>query len=293
MENKLNKILVIGSLNVDLMVQVDKLPVPGETLTSRSFETLPGGKGMNQAVCAAKLGANVTMAGCIGQDAYGELLLRTLEVNQIQSNYIKKIPEVPTGTAIVTTSPEDNNIIVVPGANAYVDRDYIDSIYEVIKQADLVMLQLEIPLDTVYYVIDLCVKENIKVVLNPAPAQRVEQAYIEKVNYLIPNETELVSIFGDSYTTILAKYPNKIIMSAGEHGAYFHDGTTLVNCKARDVEVVDTTGAGDAFNGAFAVAVLAGKGLKDAVDYANGIAAITTTVKGAQGADTDRYKRSI
>lgn len=289
----LKNILVIGSLNVDLMVQVDELPVPGQTLTSKSFEILPGGKGMNQAVCAAKLGANVTMAGCIGNDSYGELLMKTLEANQINSKYIRTMTGKPTGTAIVTTSPKDNNIIVVPGANACVDREYIDSIYEVIKEADLVILQLEIPLDTVYYVIDICHKENIAVILNPAPAQEIDKTYIEKVNYFIPNETELVSIFNEDFKTILARYPNKIIMSAGENGAYFHDGTELVNCKARDVEVVDTTGAGDAFNGALAVSVLAGKDLKSAVDYANGIAAITTTVKGAQGADADRYKRSI
>lgn len=289
----LKNILVIGSLNVDLMVQVDELPVPGQTLTSKSFEILPGGKGMNQAVCAAKLGANVTMAGCIGNDSYGELLMKTLEANQINSKYIRTMTGKPTGTAIVTTSPKDNNIIVVPGANACVDREYIDSIYEVIKEADLVILQLEIPLDTVYYVIDICHKENIAVILNPAPAQEIDKTYIEKVNYFIPNETELVSIFNEDFKTILARYPNKIIMSAGENGAYFHNGTELVNCKARDVEVVDTTGAGDAFNGALAVSVLAGKDLKSAVDYANGIAAITTTVKGAQGADADRYKRSI
>lgn len=289
----LKNILVIGSLNVDLMVQVDELPVPGQTLTSRSFEILPGGKGMNQAVCAAKLGANVTMAGCIGNDSYGELLMKTLEENQINSKHIRTMPGKPTGTAIVTTSPKDNNIIVVPGANACVDRQYIDSIHEVIKQADLVIVQLEIPLDTVYYVIDICHKENIAVILNPAPAHEIDKTYIEKVNYFIPNETELVSIFNEDFKTILARYPNKIIMSAGENGAYFHDGTELVNCKARNVKVVDTTGAGDAFNGALAVSVLAGKDLRSAVDYANGIAAITTTVKGAQGADADRYKRSI
>lgn len=289
----MNNILVIGSLNADLMVQVDELPVPGETVSSNSFEVLPGGKGMNQAICAAKLGANVTMAGLVGTDEYARILLEALQQSQVNSEHIRIVSEAPTGIAIVTTSPKDNNIVVVPGANALVDSTYIDSIRHVIKQSDIVILQLEIPLETVYYAIDVCKEEGVSVLLNPAPAQNINPDYIEKVSYLIPNETELVSIFKEDYKTTLAKYPNKIIMSAGEHGAYYHDGNNIVNLEARNIKVVDTTGAGDAFNGAFAVAILQGKELKDAVDYANGIAAITTTVKGAQGADADRYKENV
>lgn len=286
----MKNILVIGSLNADLMVQVNKLPCPGETLTCNSFEILPGGKGMNQAVCAAKLGANVTMAGCIGKDEYGRLLLETLEKNRMNVECVKTSSDVSTGIAIVTTSPIDNNIIVVPGANECVDTEYIDSIREVIKKAELVMVQLEIPLQTVYHIIDLCEELKVPVILNPAPAKNIDLTYIDKVKYVIPNETELMAIFQEPYETVLEKYPNKIIMSAGEHGAYFHDGEKLVNCKARKIQVVDTTGAGDAFNGAFAYAILDGMQLKEAVEYANGIAAITTTVKGAQSADADRYK---
>lgn len=289
----LKNILVIGSLNADLMVQVDELPVPGETLTGNSYEILPGGKGMNQAICAAKLGANVTMAGCVGVDENATLLLNTLKENKVDHSHIRQIPDVSTGMAIVTSSPKDNQIIVVPGANALVDKEYIDSIRHVIREADMVIVQFEIPLETVCYVIDICQEEQVSIILNPAPANSIDPQYIEKVNYIIPNETELESIFQDDYKTILAKYPNKMIMSAGEHGAYYHDGTKLVNCKARTVEVVDTTGAGDAFNGALAVALLEGKKLEDAVNFANGIAAITTTVKGAQGAHADRYKESI
>lgn len=289
----MNNILVIGSLNADLMVQVDELPIPGETVSSNSFEVLPGGKGMNQAICAAKLGANVTMAGCVGTDEYARILMEALHQNQVHSEYIRIAETAPTGMAIVTTSSKDNNIVVIPGANALVDMEYINSIRHVIKQSDLVILQLEIPLETVYYTIDVCNEEGVDVLLNPAPAQNINPEYIEKVSYLIPNETELASIFKEDYKTTLAKYPNKIIMSAGEHGAYYHDGNTIVNLEARKIEVVDTTGAGDSFNAAFAVAVLEGKEIKEAIAYANGIAAITTTVKGAQGADADRYKENV
>lgn len=291
--DSLSKILVIGSLNADLVVQVDQLPIPGETMKCNSFQVLPGGKGMNQAVCAAKLGVDVTMAGCIGNDEYGLMLKNTLKKYNINCELVRTMENTPTGMAIVTTSSEDNSIVVIPGANALVDKNYVDSILEEIKNTDMVVVQLEIPMETVYYIIDVCNQYDIFVLFNPAPAGDLDANYIEKVNYFIPNETELESLFHASFEEVLERYPNKIIMSAGKNGAYYHDGNNLVHCKARTVSVVDTTGAGDAFNGAIAYAVLAGKTLQEAVEYANGIAAITTTVKGAQGASADRYKQII
>lgn len=288
---RLKKILVIGSLNADQMVEVDKLPVPGETRTCKSFEVLPGGKGMNQAVCAAKLGADVTMAGCIGEDQYGSMLLQVLQEQGVHCELIRKISGTPTGMAIVATSTEDNSIIVIPGTNALVDCEYIDAISEQIKKMDMVIVQLEIPIKTVYHIINLCNEYGIPVLFNPAPAGELNHEYIDKVSFFTPNETELQAMFHESKEKVLARYPNKIIMSAGKDGAYYHDGTKLVHCKARTISVVDTTGAGDAFNGALAYAVLGGQTLEEAVDYANGIAAITTTVKGAQGANAIDYKK--
>ena len=142
-------IVVIGSLNADLMVQVNQLPVPGETVTSNSYEILPGGKGMNQAVCAAKLDAQVTMLGCVGDDEYGRILMQQLALNHVNKEHIKKVSEKPTGIAIVTTSSKDNSIVVVPGANALVDSEYIESMRTVIANADMVIVQLEIPLESV------------------------------------------------------------------------------------------------------------------------------------------------
>lgn len=279
----MKNICVVGSINADLMLQVDKLPLPGETLTGTSFEILPGGKGMNQAVCAAKLGADVTMAGCVGDDEYKDMLLQVLKDNQIITDYVRICPE-NTGLAIVTTSPEDNNIIVIPGANYEVDMDYIHSVREVIVSSHMVLLQLEIPIETVYYVIDLCYENKIPVILNPAPAKDLKKEYIDKVTYFTPNENELAKIFGQPAEDVLALYPNKIIMSAGKDGAYFHNGEELVHCKAETIQVVDTTGAGDAFNGALAVFILLGKDLEEAVKSANKVAALTASAKGAQGA---------
>ena len=283
----MKKITVIGSMNIDMLVQVDKLPVPGETMQCNAYEILPGGKGMNQAVCAAKLGAAVTMAGCLGEDMYSTFLLDTLRQNNIETKFIKTVKETSTGMAIVTTSNTDNTIVVVPGANSYVDKSYTESLKELITASDLVMLQLEIPLDTVYEIIDFCYENAIKVILNPAPGKAIKPEYIEKVTYCIPNETELKLIFQKPYQEVLKEYPGKIIMSAGKDGAYFHDGEKLVHCKAVPAQVVDTTGAGDAFNGAIAVATLAGKPLEEAVIFANQIAAFTISYKGAQGAMPD------
>ncbi len=284
----MKKIAVIGSLNADLMVQVPKLPVPGETLMGKSFEILPGGKGMNQAVAAAKLGANVTMCGLVGNDPNGTLLLNQLEKVGVNSSSVLKIEQVPTGTALVTTSQEDNTIVVIPGANACVDSTYVDSVKDTLKEADMVLLQFEIPSETVYYIIDYCFTENIPIILDPAPAGEVKKGYLEKITYLILNETELKGIFCLPKEDVLEQYPNKIIMTAGKDGAYFHDGKKLIHCKAKTVTCVDATGAGDAFHGAFAVAVLNGKTVEEAIHYANEVAAFTTTKKGAQSAMPDK-----
>lgn len=285
----MKRILVIGSLNMDLMLEVEKLPLPGETISSKSFQLLSGGKGMNQAVCAGKLGGNVALAGCVGEDEYGKKLLEQLEINRINKDSIAVLKEEATGLAVVTTSNEDNSIVIVPGANNKVDLDFIESIKDEILKADLVILQLEIPLESVYKAIDICYENQIMTILNPAPAKEIDLEYIKKVTYFTPNESELKEIFNIEYPMVLKAYPNKIIMTAGSKGAYYHDGESLVNIAANKVEVLDTTGAGDSFNSALAIGILEGKNLSDAIKYANCIAGITTTVRGAQGASSDKY----
>ncbi|MBE5961994.1 MAG: ribokinase [Lachnospiraceae bacterium] len=284
----MKNIAVIGSLNADLMVQVPKLPVPGETLMGKSFEVLPGGKGMNQAVAAAKLGAHVMMCGMVGDDSNGTLLLEQLRKTGVDSSKVLKVEQMSTGTALVTTSEEDNTIVVIPGANGCMDSHYVDSIKHSLKEADMVLLQFEIPSETVYYIIDYCFENDIPVMLDPAPAGEVKEEYLDKITYLILNETELEGIFKLPKEEVLEKHSNKIIMTAGKDGAYFHNGETLMHCKAKTVTCVDATGAGDAFHGAFAVAVLNGKTIEEAVLFANEVAAFTTTKKGAQSAMPDK-----
>ena len=189
------KLAVVGSINMDMTVTAERIPLKGETLRGDSLHYIPGGKGANQAVAMAKLGAKVEMFGCVGDDANGTRLLENFKKVGVETGHIKVLEGVPTGIAMITVGENDNTIIVVPGANGKVDRDYIDRIKEELKTFDMVVLQQEIPLDTVYYVVDFCYDNQIPVVLNPAPASNVPLEVIEKVTYVTPNEHEAVLIF--------------------------------------------------------------------------------------------------
>lgn len=166
------KLAVVGSINMDMTVTAERIPLKGETLRGDSLHYIPGGKGANQAVAMAKLGAKVEMFGCVGDDANGTRLLENFKKVGVETGHIKVLEGVPTGIAMITVGENDNTIIVVPGANGKVDRDYIDRIKEELKTFDMVVLQQEIPLDTVYYVVDFCYDNQIPVVLNPAPASK-------------------------------------------------------------------------------------------------------------------------
>lgn len=276
------EIAVVGSLNLDFMVQAKRFPQKGETLMGEHSTMSFGGKGANQAVCSAKLGAHVSMIGCLGNDANGRLMLKNMKDNQVDVSHVEIIDNQSSGIAQITVAENDNTIIIVSGANEQVNKDVIDRAKDVLLKADIVMLQLEIPLATVQYVVDFCYENNIKTILNPAPAAKLPLELIEKVTYLTPNEIELEQLFHDSMEHVLTRYPNKIIVTAGSHGVYYHDGKALRNVAAHPVEVVDTTGAGDAFNGAFAYAMTAGKTIEEAIRFANGIAGYSIGHLGAQ-----------
>lgn len=277
-------ILVIGSINADLVFQTDRRPEAGETVLGNSFITVPGGKGANQAVAAARLGAKVGFLGCVGDDANGRLMLENLQKQGVDTQGISILEGVSTGVAGIVLSGGENSIIVIPGANHLVTKEIIDSHIDFLSGSKIIILQLEIPIDTVEYVLELCNKKSIPVILNPAPAGDIGMDSILKATYITPNETELIRLFGDRKSEdILKEYPNKLILTLGKNGAYYHDGEKLVHVKGHDVKVVDTTGAGDTFNGALAVGVIEGKDLKESVDFANKAAAISVTKLGAQG----------
>lgn len=279
------KLAVVGSINMDQTVTAERIPLKGETLPGGSLRYIPGGKGANQAVAMAKLGAQVEMFGCVGDDDHGRQLLANLSANGVETRHIKVAEGVPTGLAIITVGEHDNTIIVVKGANGLVDRAYIDSIKEILLDYDMVVLQHEIPLDTVHYVVELCASHGIKTLLNPAPAAEVPMEIIDKVTYLTPNEHEAVLIFGKERSTeeLLRAYPEKLFITQGSRGvAVGLSGGEVLTVPARKTEVVDTTGAGDTLNGAFCVKITEGSSITEALQYANVAASLSIGKFGAQ-----------
>ncbi|MCP1144399.1 ribokinase [Lysinibacillus endophyticus] len=275
-------ITVIGSINMDIVVKTDIFPKQGETVLGNLFTTIPGGKGANQAVAAARLGSPVQMIGAVGEDSFGKELYSNLKNENIDVEAIAKTTN-STGIANILLHDSDNRIIVVPGANFDVTKEVVDANLERIKKSSLVMIQLEIPVETIEYVLDLCQQLNIPVLLNPAPAGNFKKEWIEKVTYLTPNETECEYLFGADVEAILSKYPNKMIVTLGGDGAAFHNGEKIVKITGYKTTPVDTTGAGDTFNGAFAHAIISGYSIDKAVQFANIAASLSVEKFGAQG----------
>ncbi|WP_203245862.1 ribokinase [Sporosarcina beigongshangi] len=276
-------ITVIGSINMDLVVQTDDFPKQGETVLGQLYKTVPGGKGANQAVAAARLGGQVQMVASVGNDSFGEELLENLRANAIDISAVRQSSEVASGIANILLSEGDNRIIVVPGANFELTSSYIDEMQENIRKSKLVILQLEIPIPTILYTLELCSTLNIPVLLNPAPAGGYDKEFMRYTTYLTPNETECEQIFGMDMEAALESHPNKLIVTLGSAGARYYDGEQHIIVEGFKTEVVDTTGAGDTFNGAFAYAIVEGYALREAVQFANAAASLSVEKFGAQG----------
>lgn len=279
-------IAVVGSISMDLVAVSKKRPKAGETVIGEEFHTIPGGKGANQAVAAARLGANVAMVGAVGNDDYGTVVRKNLEDERVFIDYVVPVTDRTTGIAHIVLAEEDNSIVVVQGANAFVNKSVVDRSKDLLVKADMVVLQLEIPLETVKYVLAICEEHNIPVMLNPAPAQVLSEDILEKATYITPNEHECRIVLDDFTSPIedlLAKYPNKLLMTEGSKGVRFHNGTEIVHVPSIAVDVVDTTGAGDTFNGALAVALSEGETLQKAIRFANIAGGLSVTKLGAQG----------
>ncbi|MDC7289967.1 ribokinase [Blautia schinkii] len=279
------KISVVGSINMDQTVTAERIPLKGETLSGGNLTYIPGGKGANQAVAMARLGADVEMFGCVGKDEHGTKLIENLTNAGVKTGHIRRIPGVPTGLALITVGENDNTIIVVAGANDQVDRSYVDSVKEELLRSDFVVLQHEIPADTIEYVIELCSQNGIKVVLNPGPARPVKPEILSKVTYLTPNEHEAKILFGADTDTeeLLKKYPEKLVITLGSKGvaAGLQDGS-IFRVPVRPAKVADTTGAGDTLNGAFCVKLAEGADIREALHFANTAASLSTEKFGAQ-----------
>lgn len=290
----MKKITVIGSLNMDMVIDVDHMPAVGETLLAGHVTLIPGGKGANQAYTAGKLGADVTILGAVGNDTYGDSLCESLKSAGVHTEHLLRLDHVSTGNAIITVNKEGNNsIIVIQGANKLVDCGYIDQKMDIIRESDIVIFQLEIPLETVVYAAKKAKELGKMVILDPAPAQpNLPDELMQCVDLVKPNETELGILLGqpdakerlsESADRILARGAENALVSLGGSGAYLKgaDGSEH-RFYTQDVEVVDTTAAGDSFTAAVAVSLAKGADLVSAIEFADKVATIVVTKKGAQ-----------
>ncbi|KRF52882.1 MULTISPECIES: ribokinase [Priestia] len=278
------KVTVIGSSSMDLVVTSNIRPGAGETVLGESFKTVPGGKGANQAVAAARLGADVSMIGCVGEDHYGKAILENFKSNGVSVKNVKPVTDSDSGTAHIILAEGDNSIVVVKGANDYITPDYVEKAKEKIKEADIVLIQQEIPEETVEYVAQLCQELKVPLLLNPAPARPLKAEVIEQVSYITPNEHEAELLFeGKEKEEVLKQYPNKLFITEGKQGVRYFNGEKEVLVPSYQVETIDTTGAGDTFNAALAVALAEGMGFEKGIRFANRAASLSVTKFGAQG----------
>jgi ribokinase len=281
----MNNVLVIGSINMDLVVETEHFPAPGETLLGRRFSTFPGGKGANQAVAARRLGARVAMIGRLGNDAFGRELNDGLRSEGIDTRHVRSSDEARTGVAAITVSQAENSIVVIPGANHLLTPADVLAGEAAFAAADVVLCQLEIPLTSVEAAAAIAARHGKPFLLNPAPAIALPSALIERTALLTPNEHELGLLFAGEtggWQQQLARHPQRIIMTQGAAGAWFADGQgRLQQQPSFAVTAVDTTGAGDTFNGA--LAAFWGLELGALTRLACAASALSVTRAGAQG----------
>jgi ribokinase len=288
-------IVVVGSINIDLVARAERIPVAGETVHSSDFQTHPGGKGANQAVAVARLGYPVRMIGNVGSDAFGENLRAQLVRSGVDASSVQT-SKGPSGVAMIAVAPNgDNAIVVTPGANALVSPSDVDNSAGAISEAGVVLTQLEIPLETVQYLATFCARLRIPLILDPAPARPLPPDLLHCVSWLTPNETEIVC--GVTKVRNLASWPEVseildalvqqcgtgVVLKMGLRGSYLatKDGFRQ-HVNAFPVATVDTTAAGDAFNGAFAVGLMLGRSPLQSAQFAAAAAAVSVTRAGAQ-----------
>jgi ribokinase len=289
----MNKIVVIGSSNVDLLMKMDHLPEKGETVTDAEFFQVYGGKGANQAVAAARAGGNVAFVNCVGEDAYTPQMVQNYKNDGIDTRFVFQEKGIASGHALIMIGGHGMNYLsVAPGANYKLTPAKIDGALPVIDEAAMIVMQYEIPEETIKYVIDLANRKNIPVLWNCAPARAFDLSYIPKINILVLNEVEAgflaempVEMEADAEKAaqkLVDRGVEKVIITLGSKGAFVVTKTEKVGVPAFKVEAVDTTAAGDTFCGALAVALVEGKPLKEALQFASAAAAISVTRIGAQ-----------
>jgi ribokinase len=288
-------IVVVGSLNMDLVVEVPKIPQPGETVLGKNFATFPGGKGANQAVAAARLGAKVSLIGRVGQDAFGDQLLTSAQADGINVSHVGRDDSAATGVAMITVDEEgQNSIAVASGANFRLTADQVREAWAKLDDVDILVMPLETPIETIAVAAELARQSGVTVVLNPAPARPLPDEILASVDVLVPNEPETEQLTGMTISTVddsqaaarqlLTLGVGNVVLTLGRQGALALEGDKdqFALIPACQVDVVDTTAAGDAFVGGIAVGLGEGKSLVDSVRFANAVGALAVTKLGAQ-----------
>ena len=281
------RIGVIGSINTDLVVNTDKIPSVGETVEGKEFIISFGGKGANVAVLASRLGESVNLLSCVGDDIFSKNALANLQEEGVHITAVKQIKNEKCGFASITLANRNNQIIVVPGANAKVDTKYIKQYTSRIKECGIIGAQFEIPIESVLLASRICKENNIKFVLNPSPIKDYNTEIFNNATFVIVNEIEITKVKGYSEKEplkILEKHSNKLIMTKGKDGCYYHNGRELIHIPSIKVDTVDTTGAGDTFLGSFMTAINNNMDIKNALQFATICAGLKTTKLGAQTA---------
>lgn len=288
------RILVVGSSNVDLTARVDHLPRPGETITNATFEQSLGGKGANQAIAAARLGGEVTFITSLGKDSYAGELKEQFRASGIMTDYLFEDTLSPTGTAFIFVAESGENCIAVaPGANASLTTDKMSLLSDALDASDIVVLQAEIPYQTVKEIAMEASRRHIKVLYNPAPACMVDSELMSAVSILVLNEVEASVVSGIEYTgdnldaiatSLERRGAGTVVITLGKDGVYMKHGSTSIRLPSYDVKVVDTVGAGDTFCGALAVKCASKDIDREALEFASAAASLTVTRRGAQSA---------
>lgn len=296
-----NKITVVGSTNTDMVIKTPRLPLPGETILGGDFLMNPGGKGANQAVAASRLNGDVTLVAKTGNDIFGAQAKKHFREEKLNTDFLFTDSSSPSGIALITVDDHaENCIVVAPGANARLIRTDINLAKEAILSAEIVLMQLEIPLDTVCYTAEMAFNVGKKVILNPAPAQPIPDELLKMLYLITPNETELELLTGLQVTNpesaetaarqLLSKGVHIVVVTMGSLGALLVTPTLCKLIPSFPVKAVDTTAAGDCFNGALAVAIAEGSDLERAILFANRAASISVTRMGAQASAPYRHE---